>query len=141
MLPTPTTPQTNELLYLCWRVVDYCSFFLICFLIFTTRLSLNQRGHEIASKVAGHTIDAMANATAIRLRTQVLDRQKAQLINWVKTDANRPIYEKYDGVVDSVAFQGLQNDYLTMCTGYQGGLLIVYDRSGTGKSHALQAVA
>lgn len=110
--------------------------------IFTTRMYRlgKKTGDEVASKVAGHTIDAVANATATRLREKALNGHKAQLTNWVKTAANRPLVN-YDCVVDSVAFQGLQSDYLSLCAGYQGGLLIVYDHMGTGKSFALQAVA
>jgi hypothetical protein len=86
------------------------------------------------------TADEVASAAASRVRPHVLNTYKEQLKHWVSKEANRPpkIFER---VVDSVAFRGLLNDYSVMCQGYQGGLMIVYDRSGSGKSFALQAVA
>lgn len=46
----------------------------------------------------------------------------------------------YD-IVSSVASEGLRRDYESICVGYEGGLQVVYDHAGTGKSRALQAVA
>lgn len=58
----------------------------------------------------------------------------------MEKDANRPPVDDHK-IVSSVALEGLRRDYRLMCTGYYGGLHIVYDKQGTGKSSALQAVA
>lgn len=44
-------------------------------------------------------------------------------------------------VVSSLAFEALCGDHLRFCSGRQGGLSIVCNRHGTGKSHALQGAA
>jgi hypothetical protein len=60
-------------------------------------------------------------------------------MNHVQKNANRPVVDY--NVVSSVAFEGLRSDYLKLCGGHEGGLAIVYDKHGMGKSCALQGVA
>jgi hypothetical protein len=74
------------------------------------------------------------------LNTQIVaHQQKRSLMQFVQKQANRPFMEY--SVAPSVAFEGLRRDYLTLCNGDTGGLQIVYDKQGMGKSCALQGVA
>lgn len=73
-------------------------------------------------------------------RSVWLENKKKNLANWVHSDANRPERE-LGKIVSSAAFEGLRRDYERMCDAPNGGLLIVYDKQGTGKSCAMQAVA
>jgi hypothetical protein len=57
----------------------------------------------------------------------------------VQKEANRPCIEIQ--VESTVAMEGLRRDYLRICSGDVGGLVIVYDKKGMGKSSALQGVA
>jgi hypothetical protein len=66
-------------------------------------------------------------------------KQKKSLVQYVQNDANRPVKEY--SIAPSVAFEGLRRDYLLLCSGDGGGLQIVYDRLGMGKTCALQGVA
>jgi hypothetical protein len=66
--------------------------------------------------------------------------QKNILMHNVYKNANRGEVMDYD-VVSSVAFEGLRRDYLRLCCWQEGGLAIVYEKHGMGKSHALQGVA
>lgn len=73
-------------------------------------------------------------------RDAQLERRKKQLMGWVVTEANRP-FLKINKIVPSVALEGLCKDYRKMCMGQTGGMKIVYDVWGTGKTYALQGVA
>jgi hypothetical protein len=77
----------------------------------------------------------LGNAT----KEMLILQQKRILINHVEKNANRPLADFQ--VVSSVAFEGLRSDYLKLCGGHEGGLAIVYDKHGMGKSRALQGVA
>lgn len=66
--------------------------------------------------------------------------QKKKLILLVEVDASQPVARDFQ-VVPSVAFEGLRHDYMRLCRGEEGGLHIVYDGRGMGKSRALQGVA
>ena len=94
----------------------------------------------MARKVGDQAVAAGAEAAAKRLRRKVLLQNKKNLQDWVTRDANRPV-NKYQKVLASVAYEGLRRDYMWFCTYTEGGLAIVYDQEGTGKSYALQAVA
>jgi hypothetical protein len=94
---------------------------------------------EFGSSV-GRKAGDQAEAATKRLRRKVLLQNKNNLQDWVTSDANRPV-NKYEKVFASVAYEGLRRDYMRLCTSTEGGLVIVYDEEGTGKSYALQAVA
>jgi hypothetical protein len=79
-------------------------------------------------------------AADMRLRATWLQQKKDNLVKTVHSIAVLPS-RKVDKFVSSAAFVGLRDDYIRMCHATVGGLLIVYDKQGTGKSYALQAVA
>jgi hypothetical protein len=97
-------------------------------------------GSSVGRKAGDQAVDAAAEAAAKRFRPKVLLKTKKNLQDWVTSDANRPV-NKYEKVFASVAYEGLRRDYMRLCTSTEGGLDIVYDEEGTGKSYALQAVA
>lgn len=99
-------------------------------------------GSSVVGRKAGdQAVDAAAEAAAKRfLRREVLLQHQKNLLDWVTRDANRPV-KKYQKVLASVAYEGLRRDYMRFCASTEGGLAIVYDEEGTGKSYALQAVA
>lgn len=80
------------------------------------------------------------NAGDKRYRSLWLEQKKKNLVRIVESDANRPKRD-LGNIISSTAFEGLRRDYTRMCDAPNGGLLIVYDKLGTGKSCALQAVA
>jgi hypothetical protein len=82
----------------------------------------------------------VAHYWQIRQRTEeVVHQAKQNLMRVVQKEANRPHIQFR--VESTVAMEGLRRDYLSMCSDSMGGLLIVYDKKGMGKSHALQGVA
>lgn len=81
----------------------------------------------------------MMDAASRRLTPGMLKKSKERLFKIVTEDANRPPVEFH--VVASTAFLDLHRDYILRCMAGIGGLVIVYDKQGTGKSRALQAVA
>lgn len=92
---------------------------------------------------AGSTMAATGMGVAsTEMRAQALAHKKKRLYGMVANEANLPPRRKeYARVVPSVAYRGLQRDYNVMCKGFTGGLLIVYDQEGKGKSFAMQGVA
>ena len=100
---------------------------------------------EFAAKAGGKIAEKAANVAARaayrRMRVECLQSKTKQLAQWVQTDANRPVLHDDTKIISSVACEGPRRDYMQMCMGYNGGLHIVYDEMGTGKSCALQAVA
>ena len=70
----------------------------------------------------------------------VLEQQTKRIADWVVNHANRCGMEHRD-IVPSLVLDGLHDDYMTLCKGSEGGLLIVHDHWGTGKSHGLQGGA
>ena len=99
---------------------------------------------EFGAKTGGKFGDELAsraiNAGDKRYRSVWLENKKKDLVRIVESDANRPKRD-LGKIVSSAAFEGLRTDYTRMCHAPNGGLLIVYDKQGTGKSYALQAVA
>jgi hypothetical protein len=99
---------------------------------------------EFGAKAEGKFGDELGSralyAGDMRVRSEWLKNQKKNLVKIVQSDANRPKRELCN-FVSSAAFEGLRDDYTRMCDAPEGGLLIVYDKQGTGKSYALQAVA
>jgi hypothetical protein len=98
-----------------------------------------------ATRTAENAADSATNSQAMsdmvgNFSTQIVAlQQKKSLVQYVQKQANRPV--KDYSIVPSVAFEGLRRDYLLLCSGDEGGLQIVYDRLGMGKTRALQGVA
>lgn len=90
-------------------------------------------GNEMAKRAVG--------GADRRLRPKWLLKQKKKLVEDVSLRANMPSGIYHRQIVSSALFEGLRKNYINVCKGYVGGLLIVYDKQGTGKSYALQAVA
>lgn len=101
---------------------------------------------EIGAAVGTSAGSSMAAArmeiATTELRAQALSQKKTRLYGMGSRMANLPPRRnEYKQVVPSVAYRGLQKDYNVMCKGFAGGLLIVYDGEGKGKSFALQGVS
>jgi hypothetical protein len=96
---------------------------------------------QLTTEVASHVTNSKALSGAVSNLTnkEVVQLKKTNLMRVVQKDANRPHIEIQ--VESTVAMEGLREDYLSMCSDSMGGLLIVYDKKGMGKSHALQGVA
>lgn len=99
---------------------------------------------EFGTKVGGKFGDELGgrviNAVERRASPAWLKMKKNRLAEIVRREANRPV-SAIEHIVSSAPYEGLRKDYIRMCTGTTGGLVVVYDKPGTGKSYALQAVA
>ena len=99
---------------------------------------------ELGTKAGGNFGDELGgrviNAVERRASPGWLKMKKNGLAEIVRKEANRPV-SAIKHIVSSAPYEGLRKDYIRMCTGTKGGLVIVYDEQGTGKSYALQAVA
>ena len=101
---------------------------------------------SFASKTGEYVAESSVNTTAARglvgniTTDAVAMTQKNALMRLVREDASRPKAANFQ-VVSSVAYEGLRHDYMRLCRGDMGGLQIVYDGRGMGKSRALQGVA